>query len=168
MAMTWGKPKISMGDTGANDAFAATLTPFTFTIAEDSTAYSKNAGSAKEKYGEGHELVGRKPVKGTRILKFTAIIQTLAEMAQLNLGTVATKKLPVFTDLMSGYKSIQVDPEEVGMLGLQIPKCSVECSDTYTGADGICVDVECYELTPSDPAVASHTWYEREAAPSGE
>lgn len=166
--ITWGKPTISMGVTGENDAFAASLTPFTFKIAEDSTAYSKNAGSAKEKYGEGHELIGRKAVKGTRLLKFTAVIQTLAEMAQLELGTVTTKSLPVFTDLMAGYKSIQVDPEEVGMLGLQIPKCSIECSDTYTGADGICVDVECYELTPSNSAVAPHTWYEKEAeVPAG-
>ncbi|MDD4030109.1 MAG: hypothetical protein PHE07_01590 [Bacteroidales bacterium] len=166
--MTWGKPTISMGVTGENDAYAASLTPFTFKIAEDSTAYTKNAGSAKEKYGEGHELVGRKPVKGTRMLKFTAIIQTLAEMAELKLGTVGTKELPVFTDLMAGYKSIQVDPEEVGMLGLKIPKCSVECSDTYTGADGILVDVECYELTPSNSAVAPHTWYEKEAPSGGE
>ena len=76
--ITWGKPLIEFGLTGAEDAAPSSFK--TMPTAEENTVLLTTVkGSAQELYGEGHELVARKMQKSYKQLAMSVFIPSGTE-----------------------------------------------------------------------------------------
>lgn len=134
--IAWGKPGITMGKTGSNDAMSSEMKSVG-TVKEDSTLVDPQDGGEKELYGEGHELVASEEMEGYDKITFDVIEADLKTVAAFYGETIEadgdfTKK----TTVVKEPYSVQIDPSNIGAVGYKAPKCSVKIKSTFTAKEG--------------------------------
>lgn len=122
--ITWGKPKIEFGLTGANDAAPSAFKEMP-TIEENTCLLSTVKGSAQELYGEGHELVARKTQKSYKQLAMSVFIPSgKDDPIEDNDGAINEEY------------SVRLTPEDETLDGFIMRKCSVEVEEEWSSAKG--------------------------------
>jgi len=122
--ITWGKPKIEFGVTGVLDVVPAVFEVMP-TAEEDSAQLTTVKGTAKELFGEGHELVARKSQKSYKQLNATFFIPSGVEAPIADVDGVIEDEY-----------SVRLTPEDDTLEGFVMRKCHVEVEETWSSAKG--------------------------------
>ena len=122
--ITWGKPLIEFGLTGAEDAAHSSFK--TMPTAEENTVLLTTVkGSANELYGEGHELVARKMQKSYKQLAMSVFIPSGTE-----------DPIPEEDGVVKDEYAVRLTPEDDTLDGFIMRKCSVEVEEEWSSAKG--------------------------------
>lgn len=122
--ITWGKPLVEFGKTGAEDAAASSLSPMP-TAEENTVLLTTVKGSAQELYGEGHELVARKMQKSYKQLALSVFVPSGAD-----------DPIPEEDGVISDEYTVRLTPEDSTLTGFIMRKCSVEVEEEWSSAKG--------------------------------
>lgn len=122
--ITWGKPLVEFGVTGAEDAAPSVLKPMP-TAEENTVLLTTVKGSANELYGEGHELVARKMQKSYKQLAMSIFVPS---------GT--TKPIEDEDGVIADEYCVRLTPEDDTLTGFIMRKCSVEVEEEWSSAKG--------------------------------
>lgn len=122
--ISWGKPTVEYGKTGANDAAPADLK--TMPVIEENTALLTTVkGSANELYGEGHELIARKMQKSYKQFAMSVFIPSGTE-----------DPIPDVDGVINDEYCVRLTPEDETLEGFIMRKCSVEVEEEWSSAKG--------------------------------
>lgn len=138
--ITWGKPLIEFGLTGVADVIPLIFTPMP-TAEEDSAQLTTVKGTAKELFGEGHELVARKSQKSYKQLNATFFIPS---------GEVAP--IVDVDGVIEDEYCVRLTPENDTLEGFVMRKCHVEIEETWSSAKGKILK---YTFTSLKPAAGT-------------
>ena len=170
--MAWSKCKIEIGQTGTNDAMAASLTSIGV-ISNQSSTLSAEAGDALQAIATGGEIVAEEPQEGTLTLETTVIEpdNSLLVLLGLTKETATADDVSVKTHVVEGNWSVKVTPKNNGAMGIEAPKCSITYAPAWDEENGntavltftILKTTEVPETPASgnDPAVDNNYWYKR-------
>lgn len=122
--ITWGKPLVEFGKTGANDEASAQFTAMP-TAEENTVLLTTVKGSAQELYGEGHELVARKMQKSYKQLAMSIFVPS---------GT--DDPIPEEDGVIADEYSVRLTPEDPTLEGFIMCKCAVEVEEEWSSAKG--------------------------------
>lgn len=124
MNITWGKPLVEFGLTGADDAAPAAFTAMPV-IEENTALLTTVKGSAQELYGEGHELVARKMQKSYKQFAMSVFIPSgVADPISDDDGAI------------NDEYAVRLTPEDDTLDGFIMRKCSVEVEEEWSSAKG--------------------------------
>lgn len=135
--ITWGKPLIEYGLTGALDAAPASFTAMP-TAEEDSAQLTTVKGTAKELFGEGHELVARKSQKSYK--QFTA---------SFFIPSGTDVPIDDVDGVIDDEYCVRLTPENDTLEGFIMRKCHVEVEETWSSAKGKILKYTFTSLKPS-------------------
>ena len=170
--MAWSKCKIEIGQTGTNDAMAASLTSIGV-ISNQSSTLSAEAGDALQAIATGGEIVAEEPQEGTLTLETTVIEpdNSLLVLLGLTKETAAADDVNVKTHVVNGDWSVKVTPKNSGAMGIEAPKCSITYAPAWDEENGNTAvltftilkttDVPETPASGDDPAVDNNYWYKR-------
>lgn len=170
--MAWSKCKIEIGQTGTNDAMAASLTSIGV-ISNQSSTLSAEAGDALQAIATGGEIVAEEPQEGTLTLETTVIEpdNSLLVLLGLTKETASADDVSVKTHVVEGNWSVKVTPKNNGAMGIEAPKCTIAYAPAWDEENGntavltftILKTTEVPETPASgdDPAVDNNYWYKR-------
>ena len=170
--MAWSKCKIEIGQTGTNDAMAASLTSIGV-ISNQSSTLSAEAGDALQAIATGGEIVAEEPQEGTLTLETTVIEpdNSLLVLLGLTKETATADDVSVKTHVVEGNWSVKVTPKNNGAMGIEAPKCTIAYAPAWDEENGntavltftILKTTEVPETPASgnDPAVDNNYWYKR-------
>lgn len=122
--ITWGKPLIEFGVTGAEDAEPTEFKAMP-TAKENTVLLTTVKGSAQELYGEGHELVARKMQKSYKQLALSVFVPS---------GT--QEPIEDEDGVISDNYAVRLTPENAALTGFIMRKCSVEVEEVWSSAEG--------------------------------
>lgn len=122
--ITWGKPLVEYGKTGANDA-APTEFKQMPVIEENTALLTTVKGSADELYGEGHELVARKMKKSYKQFAMSVFIPSGVD-----------DPIPDDDGVINDDYCVRMTPEDETLEGFIMRKCSVEVEEEWSSAKG--------------------------------
>lgn len=122
--ITWGKPLVEFGKTGANDEAPAQFNVMP-TAEENTVLLTTVKGSAQELYGEGHELVARKMQKSYKQLAMSIFVPS---------GT--DDPIPEEDGVIADEYSVRLTPEDPTLEGFIMRKCAVEVEEEWSSAKG--------------------------------
>lgn len=137
--MSWSKCGIEIGDTGANDAMAATLTSVG-EVKDKSASIESSEGDSLEMKSTGGETVAKETQEGGQTLKFRVIEPADALYTRLGIGSVDSDEYSVETHVVDKEMSVKVTPKNVGAKGIKAPKCSVSVQPGWSEEDGHYID----------------------------
>ena len=170
--MAWSKCKIEIGQTGTNDAMAASLTSIGV-ISNQSSTLSAEAGDALQAIATGGEIVAEEPQEGTLTLETTVIEpdNSLLVLLGLTKETATADDVSVKTHVVEGNWSVKVTPKNNGAMGIEAPKCTIAYAPAWDEENGntavltftILKTTEVAETPASggNPAVDNNYWYKR-------
>ena len=170
--MAWSKCKIEIGQTGTNDAMAASLTSIGV-ISNQSSTLSAEAGDALQAIATGGEIVAEEPQEGTLTLETTVIEpdNSLLVLLGLTKETASADDVSVKTHVVEGNWSVKVTPKNNGAMGIEAPKCTIAYAPAWDEENGntavltftILKTTEVPETPASgdNPAVDNNYWYKR-------
>lgn len=143
MIMAWSKCDISVGETGASDAMASSLTSVGV-IKDKSSTLETADGDALEMKATGGETVGYEKQEGTVTLTTRVIEPDNAFFTSFGIGDVDSDEdgtLSIQTLVVPKEFSVKVSPKNIGARGLMAPKTSVSISLGWSEEDGNFADV---------------------------
>lgn len=135
--ISWGKPLIEYGATGAADAAPATFLPMP-TCEENSAILSTNEGAVKEAFGEGHERVAAKAQKST--YKFVCKIFVTKGLEQ---------PMSPKDGVVSTHQCVRLTPEDTTQEGFIMRKCLVQVATDWSSEKGKMLTYTFSSLQPS-------------------
>ena len=118
--MAWSKCKIEIGQTGANDTMAETLTDIGV-ILNQSSSLEAEAGDTLQAIATGGEVVAEEAQEGTLRLETTLIEPSENLATLLGIGTVSEGEITVSTHIVDGDWSVKVTPKNIGAKGIAAP-----------------------------------------------
>lgn len=124
MKITWGKPFVEFGVTGADDAAPEKFNAMP-TAEENTVLLTTVKGSANELYGEGHELVARKMQKSYKQLAMSVFVPS-----------GIAKPIEDEDGVISDEYAVRLTPEDETLTGFIMRKCSVEVEEEWSSAKG--------------------------------
>ena len=132
----WSKCKVEFGDTGENDAFAASLVDVGL-IKDKTSELSADDGDPRQLVATGGEVVAEDQNEGT--LQFqTTVIEPSAALYK-SLGIAEDEKdgeQKVKTHIVPGDKSLKVTPKNKGAKGIKAPLTRISVQPIYDEEQG--------------------------------
>lgn len=141
--MSWSKCKVEVGKTGANDAFAASLTDVGV-INDKSTSLASEDGETLTATATGGVVVAieeGEPVitLTTRVKEMSYAVETLFTGAVV--GGTDNDELTVKTNVVSDDFSVKVTPKNIGATGIKIRRAHVSFRPGSSEEEGQFVDL---------------------------
>ncbi len=142
--MAWSECSIEIGNTGANDAFAASLTSIG-TIKDKSSSLEPSDGDVLEAIATGGKRVAREQQEGgfkltTRVIEPEASLLTLLGIGVA--GTGLNDDYGVKTHVVDGEWSVKLTPKNVGAKGIKAPKTSITYKPGWSEEEGNYADID--------------------------
>lgn len=161
--MAWSECSIKIGKTGTGDAMATSLSSIG-TIKDKSSFLEPSDGEELRAKSTGGKTVALEQLEGGFLLRTRVIEPTDTLLTTLELGETDAAGLKVKTHVVSGDWSVQVEPKNVGAMGIKAPKTNITYKPGWSEEEGNYADVE-FEILYG----AAGYWYQRftKAAPSG-
>jgi hypothetical protein len=134
--LSWGKPLVEFGPTGAADAVPAVFTPMP-TIEEDTAQLTTEDGAIIEAFGEGHERVAAKAQRSRYKFTFNIFVES-GEDAPLahSDGVVAA------------HQCVRLTPEDTTLEGFIMRKCLCQVATEWSSKKGKMLKYTFLSLTP--------------------
>ena len=117
--LSWGKPLLEVGDTGATPTFTELLGK----IVDGTAQLTTNKGSKKEALESGGDVVDVRYNKNS----YTFTVEFYA---------IGTKPIEDTDGLVEGNKALRLTPEDDTLVGFLMDKTVVTVEDTFSDADG--------------------------------
>lgn len=134
--ISWGKPLIEYGATGADDAAPASFTAMP-TCEENTALLTTNKGSLKELFGEGHERVAAKVEPSTYQFAMSVF-----------LAKGATQPMTPADGIVEGYQCVRLTPEDDTLEGFIMRKTIVQVETEWSSAKGKMLKYTFYSVKP--------------------
>lgn len=156
--MAWSKCKIEIGQTGANDSMAETLTDIGV-ILNQSSSLEAEAGDTLQAIATGGQVVAEEAQEGTLRLETTLIEPSESLATLLGIGTVSEGEITVSTHIVDGNWSVKVTPKNIGAKGIAAPKCSITYAPSWDEEHGnqLTLTFNIHKTTEANP----NYWYKR-------
>jgi hypothetical protein len=138
--MSWSKATITIALTGAADALGTPLTSIG-TVKDKSTNFTTSDGDALIAKATGGVVVAREQLEGEIVLTTRIIEPGYAVEAAFTGATNNTTSLVVKSNVVPAYWSAQVDPKNIGGVGIKIRKANVSYKPGYSEEEGHYADV---------------------------
>lgn len=142
--MSWSKCKIEVGETGANDAMAASLTNIGV-INDKSTALAAEDGESLTAVATGGVVVAEE--EGEPVITLTTRVKEMSyEVESMFTGAVAgtgdnAGELTVKTNVVSKDFSVKLTPKNVGAVGIKARRTHVSFRPGSSEEEGQFVDL---------------------------
>ena len=148
MIITWGKPKIEYAKT-VEEGTEPTVYKEMPTQEEDSVQLTTNPATAKELFGEGHELVARQELKPTYVLTMDVFIDKGDD-----------RPIETVDGVIDDTYAVKLTPEAAGGKGFLFKSSQVSAEELWSSAKGSVVRYTFTALKPKagNTFTAGDTW----------
>jgi len=149
LIMSWSKCAITIAKTGAADAMGTPLTSIG-KVKDKSTSLSTADGEQLNAKSTGGVLEARENLEGEVTLTTRIMEPTFAVESAFTGATNNTTTMVVRSNVVSDSWSIQVDPKNVGAVGIKIRKAHVTYKPGWSEEEGHFADVSFTVLACAD------------------
>lgn len=162
--MAWSKCKIRIGTTADDGSMAAGLTSIG-TIKDKSCSLEPSDGDVLEAKETGGGTVAKEQQEGGFLLKARVIEPDDSLLTMLGLGSGSAESYNVKTHIVDKEFSVEVEPKNVGAIGIRAPKTAVAYKPGWSEEEGNYADLE-FEILKDEEDENAY-WYQRfkKAAP---
>lgn len=139
---SWHKCKIEIGETGENDAMAATLESIG-TIKDKSTSMTHEDGETLTLTATGGIVVAEEVGEGT-VSVTTRVIEPSFDLENKLTGAVKAQdgsELTVKTNVVSKNFSMKLTPKNIGSVGIKARRCTVTYKPGSSEEEGQYADI---------------------------
>lgn len=132
------------------------------TIKDKSATLEPSDGDVLEAKATGGETVAKETQEGGYLLKMRIIEpdDSLYEFFGLGEADKQSDEFRVKTHVIEGEFSVEVEPKNVGAVGIRAPKTNVSFKPGWSEEEGNYVDLE-FEIIKTEPETGEGYWYSR-------
>ena len=156
--MAWSKCQVEIGDTGENDAFAASLINVG-TIKNQTTQLTANDGDALTATATGGEVVAQENNEGTLQLVTTVMEPSDEFLEQLGIAKTVSGELRVKTHIVPGDKCVKLTPKNKGAKGIKAPCTRLKVAPAFGEQTGneLTLTFDIFKTTGISPTLKKKT-----------
>lgn len=132
------------------------------TIKDKSATLEPSDGDTLEAKATGGETVAKETQEGGYLLKLRIIEpdNDLYKFFGLGEEDTAGEEFKVTTHVIEGNYSVEIEPKNVGAVGIRAPKTNVAFKPGWSEEEGNYVDLE-FEIIKTEPESGKGYWYSR-------